>query len=101
MIKFKFKRDTWTNQNATPRYKSVTLVAGSTAVGTDPADSHADSTTRPGPPVLLKATLPATSGPLGNTDRGRGATDPQAVGSDLTGTHFGCTIFVVLDQKNG
>jgi hypothetical protein len=50
----------WTNQDATPRYRLSALGADSTTVGTVRTGYNVDSITRPGRPLPLLATRPAT-----------------------------------------
>jgi hypothetical protein len=76
MVKFKFKWNTWINQETTPHYRLPALGAGSTTVGTARASSKVGGTTRPGRPQTLSPARPATSTWTGATDWWAGAIDP-------------------------
>jgi hypothetical protein len=65
MVRFEFKRNMWTNQEVTPRYRLPALVID----GTAQAGSNTDDTARPGRPVALPATRPTTSSTPGGRYR--------------------------------
>jgi hypothetical protein len=77
MVKFEFKRNTLTNQDALPTYRPTAPVTG----GNDPTDFNTDDTTHPERPLPVQDT-PTTSSTLpAGTAQQVAATDPGAGGS--------------------